>query len=234
MIARTVLSSGSRSVGSRLSFIGRRQGFSSIEEIKEAEQKIERHKMHLQKSALPKTMTDVVGSGVELYVPEDITEIASLTGMPKEHQGRTVIIAPRPLKTLSSGDAQGYQWQLTWKHSQRWNNPLMGWSSTADPQAQVKLNFDSEEDAVAYAKRNGWKFETRNRHAEANENIEVGTMTYSHNFLTARVEATVKAHGKKTVEYTHSGKHASNWFQPLNYDGSGETRQHGPKATNKA
>ena len=207
----------------------------SVEELKEAVTKVERHKKHVQKSALPTTMTGVTGPGVELHVPKDLTEMASLTGMPKEHQNRTVLIAPRPLKTLQSGDAQSYQWQLTWKHTNRWNNPLMGWASSADPQAQVKLNFDSEEDAIAYAKRNGWKFEVRQKHAEANENVDIGTMTYSHNFLTARTTMSIKESrdaGKKTLEYEHSGENASNWFQPITYDGDGLVRQHGPAATN--
>ena len=207
----------------------------SVEELKEAVTKVERHKKHLQKSALPTTMTNLTGPGVELHVPKDTTEIATLTGMPKEHQNRTVVIAPRPLKTLQSGDGQSYQWQLTWKHTNRWNNPLMGWSSSADPMAQVKLNFDSEEDAIAYAKRNGWKYEARQRHAQANENIEVGTMTYSHNFLTARTTMSLKESrdaGKKTLEYKHSGENASNWFPPITYDGSGLVQQHGPSATN--
>ena len=146
-----------------------------VEELKEAVTKVERP----QKRILRNFAYDHDGchrSGVELHVPKDLTEIASLTGMPKA-QNRTVLIAPRPLKTLQSGDAQSYQCQLTWKHTNRWNNPLMGWASSADPLAQVKLNFDSEEDAIAYAKRNGWKFEVRQAHAEANENVDVGTMT---------------------------------------------------------
>ena len=59
-------------------------------------------------------------------------------------------------------------------------------------------------------------------------------MTYSHNFLTAKTTAVIAEEGKKTKEYIHSGKHASNWFQPLTYDGDAEVRQHGPKATNES
>lgn len=211
-------------------FVARRRQLSSLEEIKENEIKVEKHRKFVQKTTSPKTLTDVLGSGIELHVPEDVTEIQALTGMPKEHQNRTVIIAPRQLKTLQSGDSQSYQWQLTWKHGQRWNNPLMGWSSTNDPQAQVKLSFDSEDDAVAYAKRNGWKYELRGRHAEANENVEIGTMTYSHNFLTAKTTAVIAEEGKKTKEYTHSGRYQSGWFPPLTYDGVAEVEQHGPRA----
>lgn len=235
MLTSAVFKGAVARVGPRLGFIGAEacshRQFSSLEEIKENEAKVQRHKAFVQKTTSPKTLTDVLGSGTELHVPEDMTEIQALTGMPKEQQNRTVLIAPRQLKTLQSGDSQSYQWQLTWKNGNRWNNPLMGWSSTNDPQAQVKLSFDSEADAVAYAKKNGWKYELRGKHAEANENIEVGTMSYAHNFLTAKTTAVIAEEGKKTKEYTHSGKHASNWFQPLTYDGDAEVRQHGPKAT---
>ena len=50
----------------------------SVEELKEAVTKVERHKKHVQKSALPTTMTGVTGPGVELHVPKDLTEMASL------------------------------------------------------------------------------------------------------------------------------------------------------------
>ena len=33
--------------------------------------------------------------------------------------------------------------------------PLMGWTSSADMRSQVKLRFDTKEEAIAYAERNG-------------------------------------------------------------------------------
>ena len=43
----------------------------------------------------------------------------------------------------------------------RWENPLMGWTSTGDPYANVgdsALSFDSEESAKAFAERHGWDY----------------------------------------------------------------------------
>jgi hypothetical protein len=43
----------------------------------------------------------------------------------------------------------------------RWENPLMGWTSTGDPYAHVgdsALGFDSEEAAKAFAERHGWEY----------------------------------------------------------------------------
>ena len=38
---------------------------------------------------------------------------------------------------------------------------MMGWTSSADPMANLKLTFDSQEDAIAFAERNGWTYETK-------------------------------------------------------------------------
>lgn len=46
----------------------------------------------------------------------------------------------------------------------RWENPLMGWTSTADALDQVArsaLQFDTKEDAIAFCKKHGWEFAVR-------------------------------------------------------------------------
>jgi hypothetical protein len=49
----------------------------------------------------------------------------------------------------------------------------------------VQLYFDNKEQAVDWAKANGYKFELRRHHDEVI--TEPGTYSYSHNFLTKRV-----------------------------------------------
>jgi NADH dehydrogenase (ubiquinone) Fe-S protein 4 len=202
------------------------------EEISEGLVKVEKHRKFVRGTTKPKTITDVLGPGTELHVPKNVTEIAVLGGMPEEHRRRTAVIAPRLNKTLQSGDKTGYQWQISWKNRERWTNPLMGWSSSSDPMSQVKLNFDCQEDAIAYAQKNGFAYELRGRVADANENIPVGTMTYAHNFLKKRTQLEVTDDyeaGKPVMEYFRSGSNQSNWFMPLTYDGTAEVIQHGPK-----
>ena len=148
----------------------------------------------------PKTMSDVVGTGIELHVPRDPTEMAVLACMPAEHAKRTVVIAPRTNKTLQSGGATGHLWQITWKNEERWSNPLMGWTSTADPLSNLKLSFDTEEEAVAFAQKNGWKFEKRAPVPETT--VELGTMTYAHAFLPKKVAALVREKGPKNGVFT--------------------------------
>lgn len=45
--------------------------------------------------------------------------------------------------------------------------PLMGWTTSADTQRQVRLTFDSAEAAVAYAERNGIAYEIDRAHERA-------------------------------------------------------------------
>lgn len=92
-------------------------------------------------SALPGVQSRIVGTGDELYEPAVLGELAVLTGMPAKHQARTVMIAPRPFKTMQTGRKFAHQWQITWKNQQKWKNPLMGWVSSADPMSNVKVSF---------------------------------------------------------------------------------------------
>ena len=67
----------------------------------------------------------------------------------------------RPAKTaMQSGKAQSRQWVLAFEPSAaRVSDPLMGWTQTTDTDGQVRLSFDSREDAVAYAQRHAIPFE---------------------------------------------------------------------------
>ncbi|MEL6683084.1 MAG: ETC complex I subunit [Pseudomonadota bacterium] len=63
----------------------------------------------------------------------------------------------RPAKTaMSSGAAKTKNWVLEYvSETAREVDPLMGWTSSSDTQAQVRLEFDSREAALDYAKDNG-------------------------------------------------------------------------------
>ena len=66
----------------------------------------------------------------------------------------------RPAKTaMQSGSARTKEWVLEFVPAQaREIDPLMGWTSSTDMKAQVRLEFDSKEDAIDYAERNGLAF----------------------------------------------------------------------------
>jgi hypothetical protein len=66
----------------------------------------------------------------------------------------------RPAKTaMQSGYGNTRQWVLEFEpETPREHDPLMGWTSSADTKTQVRLRFDSEEEAVAYARRQGYEY----------------------------------------------------------------------------
>lgn len=63
----------------------------------------------------------------------------------------------KPARTaMQSGTAKTRQWVLDFAPSApREVDPLMGWTSSADTQTQVRLKFDSKEAALDYAKEHG-------------------------------------------------------------------------------
>lgn len=63
----------------------------------------------------------------------------------------------QPARTaMSSGTAKTKQWVLEYvADTAREVDPLMGWTSSADTQAQVKLSFPTKETALEYAEEHG-------------------------------------------------------------------------------
>jgi hypothetical protein len=60
----------------------------------------------------------------------------------------------RPAKTaMQSGKASTQRWVLEFEPSAALKpDDLMGWTSSADPSGQVRLSFDSQEQAIAFAR----------------------------------------------------------------------------------
>ena len=58
-----------------------------------------------------------------------------------------------------SGRAKTHQWVLEYEiETPRRPEPLMGWISSGDTLNQVKLRFETKEDAIAFAERKGWEY----------------------------------------------------------------------------
>lgn len=147
--------------------------------------------------------------------------------MPSEHAARTMTIKPRMSKTLQSGDRYANQWQLSWKTSGKFYNPLMGWGGSADPLSTTKLTFDSAQDAIAFAEKNGWKYEVSN--PVSHQTVEPGTYNYSHNFLPKKTLQILKEKGHKQKIFAAPGYGSSNWFMMPKYHGDGICEQHGER-----
>ena len=83
-----------------------------------------------------------------------------------------------------SGSAKTRQWVLDFvPASAREVDPLMGWTSSADTQSQVRLRFDSREAAEAYAEQHGIDYTVLTPKARR-PNIRPGG--YGENFATNR------------------------------------------------
>jgi len=56
---------------------------------------------------------------------------------------------------MQSGEAKTRVWVLEYEpEAPREADPLMGWTSSGDMRQQIRLNFPTKEEAVAYATRN--------------------------------------------------------------------------------
>ena len=65
-----------------------------------------------------------------------------------------------PKNAMQSGRANTDEWLLEFEPSERRvADPLMGWSGSADTQAQLRLRFPTKEEAVAYAKKHGLTYD---------------------------------------------------------------------------
>jgi hypothetical protein len=62
----------------------------------------------------------------------------------------------KPAKTTMQSGARARKWVLAYEPaSPRIPDPLMGWSSAEDTLNEVLLRFDTMEEAIAFAARNG-------------------------------------------------------------------------------
>jgi hypothetical protein len=90
----------------------------------------------------------------------------------------------RPARTaMQSGTAKTERWLLEYEpETPRQIEPLMGWTSSSDMKSQLKLWFDSEAEAVAYATRNGIAYRVEQPHEAKRRSL-----SYSDNFKFSRV-----------------------------------------------
>ena len=86
----------------------------------------------------------------------------------------------QPAKDASqSGTARTKAWLLEFDQSSpRDTDPLMGWTGSSDMLQQVRLSFETQDEAVAYATRNGITFRVEQPQKPA---IRKG-LSYSDNF----------------------------------------------------
>lgn len=67
--------------------------------------------------------------------------------------------------TMQSGFAATQKWVLEYEQaSKRAPKSLMGWTSSEDTLNQVRLKFDTKEEAICFADKNGWTYTVQPEH----------------------------------------------------------------------
>ena len=91
-----------------------------------------------------------------------------------------------PAKTaMQSGRANTKEWVLSFEPASALRpDPLMGWTISTDMNGQVRLMFDTRDEAVAYAQRCGIPFEVLPA-----KQRKVSPKAYADNFAFSRKEA---------------------------------------------
>ncbi|POF29282.1 ETC complex I subunit [Roseibium marinum] len=90
----------------------------------------------------------------------------------------------RPAKTaMQSGKAQTHRWVLDYEPEMAKSvEPLMGYTSSADMKQQIRLFFETQEEAVAYVRRHGIPYRV-----EKAQERKVRGSAYADNFKFNRV-----------------------------------------------
>jgi hypothetical protein len=85
----------------------------------------------------------------------------------------------KPAKTaMQSGKARTKEWVLDYEpETPREIEPLMGWTASGDMLQQVRLRFETAEEAIAYCKRHGIAYQVFNPKPAAPR-----IMSYADNF----------------------------------------------------
>jgi NADH dehydrogenase ubiquinone Fe-S protein 4 len=89
----------------------------------------------------------------------------------------------KPARTaMQSGAAKTKEWVLDYEPEEpRVVEPLMGWTSSGDMKQQLRLFFETKEEAVAYCERHGIAYQLSESREPARR-----TMAYADNFSFTR------------------------------------------------
>lgn len=83
---------------------------------------------------------------------------------------------------MQQGRAGTERWLLEFEPGAREVEPLMGWTSSRDTRRQLRLTFDSKEEAVAYAEKHGLMYSL-----EEPRERKIRPKAYAENFRTDRM-----------------------------------------------
>ncbi|EEB90503.1 hypothetical protein MPER_11281 [Moniliophthora perniciosa FA553] len=111
----------------------------------------------------------------------DVMTADVVSGAPVELRHRQVRIYKPTRNTMQSGSGKSNKWRVDFDILQgggRWENPLMGWASSADYMQGTRLSFRSKEDAMHFAEKQGWDYYVQPESVE-----RIPPKNYSENYL---------------------------------------------------
>ena len=89
-----------------------------------------------------------------------------------------------PKNAMQSGRAGTNEWVLEFERaSPQRPDPLMGWIGSSDTQQQVRLSFQTREEAISYAAKNGIVYDL-----ELPQPRQIRPKAYADNFRFGRIE----------------------------------------------
>ncbi|KAI9913187.1 hypothetical protein PsorP6_004938 [Peronosclerospora sorghi] len=181
-----------------------------------------------ERTILPFHATEECFPNIEKLPMPYPEETAIVSGTGQWSKGRKAKLFKPARNQMQSGMYQTKHWEIRFQSPRTWENPLMGWTSTADPYVGLVAKFDKKEEAERFAKKQGWELEVDEPAPVGDYN---GKISYSHNFLPEHVETLIKQKGKKSaVQFKHPTGRRSNWVKTLKYHGDGVVPQHGGEA----
>lgn len=113
--------------------------------------------------------------------PESITvhdteDVGIVSGVPEEHIRTRLVRIYQPAKSaMQSGTNNINYWQMDFDTRERWENTLIGWTSTADPMSNLKVQFASKEQAIEHCEKMGWNYYVQKPNRSAPKPRSYGT-----------------------------------------------------------
>jgi NADH dehydrogenase (ubiquinone) Fe-S protein 4 len=92
----------------------------------------------------------------------EINDKLRAIGVPQDISQRRKVLIFKPSRTaMQAGKSQTKQWALKFNTAPKWENPLMGWTSSNDAVQGIIMNFNTKEEAMRYAEDQGLTYEVK-------------------------------------------------------------------------
>ncbi|XP_015121465.1 NADH dehydrogenase [ubiquinone] iron-sulfur protein 4, mitochondrial isoform X2 [Diachasma alloeum] len=102
-----------------------------------------------------------VGTGKYAEKREIVTydlDVVNISPEEIERQRTTRGLIEPAKNAMQSGTNNINFWQIDFDTRERWENHLMGWSSTGDPLSNLKCEFQTKEEAIEHCEKMRWKW----------------------------------------------------------------------------